>query len=52
VGDVLLAWENEAFLAVKELGKEKFEIIVASLSILAEPPVTVVDRVVDRKGPR
>jgi sulfate transport system substrate-binding protein len=52
VGDVLLAWENEAFLAVKELGKEKFEIIVPSLSILAEPPVTVVDRVVDRKGTR
>ncbi|MFZ3207859.1 MAG: sulfate ABC transporter substrate-binding protein [Geobacteraceae bacterium] len=52
VGDVLLAWENEAFLAVKELGKEKFEIVVPSLSILAEPPVTVVDRVVDKKGTR
>lgn len=51
-GDVLLAWENEAFLAVNELGKDKFEIIVPSLSILAEPPVTVVDRVVDKKGTR
>jgi sulfate transport system substrate-binding protein len=52
VGDVLLAWENEAFLAVNELGKDKFEIIVPSLSMLAEPPVTVVDRVVDKKGTR
>jgi sulfate/thiosulfate transport system substrate-binding protein len=52
MGDVLLAWENEAFLAVKELGKDKFEIIVPSLSILAEPPVAVVDRVVDKKGTR
>jgi sulfate transport system substrate-binding protein len=52
LGDVLLAWENEAFLAVNELGKDKFEIIVPSLSILAEPPVTVVDRVVDKKGTR
>ncbi|HEY6008478.1 MAG TPA: sulfate ABC transporter substrate-binding protein [Geobacteraceae bacterium] len=51
-GDVLLAWENEAFLAVKELGRDRFEIVVPSLSILAEPPVTVVDRVVDRKGTR
>jgi sulfate transport system substrate-binding protein len=51
-GDVLLAWENEAFLAVNELGKDKFEIIVPSLSILAEPPVSVVDKVVDRKGTR
>lgn len=51
-GDVLLAWENEAFLAVNELGKDKFEIVVPSLSILAEPPVTVVDKVVDRKGTR
>ena len=51
-GDVLLAWENEAFLAVNELGKGKFEIVVPSLSILAEPPVTVVDKVVDRKGTR
>ena len=51
-GDVLLAWENEAFLAVNELGKDKFEIIVPSLSILAEPPVSVVDKVVDKKGTR
>jgi len=51
-GDVLLAWENEAFLAVNELGKGKFEIVVPSLSILAEPPVTLVDKVVDRKGTR
>lgn len=51
-GDVLLAWENEAFLAVNELGKGKFDIIVPSLSILAEPPVAVVDKVVDKKGTR
>ena len=50
VGDVFLSWENEAFLAVKELGPEKFEIVVPSLSILAEPPVAVVDKNVDRKG--
>jgi sulfate/thiosulfate transport system substrate-binding protein len=52
MGDVLLAWENEAFLAVNELGKDKFEIITPSSSILAEPPVAVVDRVVDRRGTR
>ncbi|MDD2777160.1 MAG: sulfate ABC transporter substrate-binding protein [Gallionella sp.] len=52
IGDVLLAWENEAFLAVKELGQGKFEIIVPSLSILAEPPVTVVDKNVDKHGTR
>jgi sulfate/thiosulfate-binding protein len=52
IGDVLVAWENEAFLAVKELGVEKFEIVVPSLSILAEPPVAVVDKVVDKKGTR
>lgn len=52
IGDVLLAWENEAFLAVNELGKDKFEIIVPSLSILAEPPVAIVDKVVDKKGTR
>lgn len=52
IGDVLLAWENEAFLAVNELGKDKFEIIVPSVSILAEPPVAVVDKVVDKKGTR
>jgi sulfate/thiosulfate-binding protein len=52
VGDVLLAWENEAFLAINELGKDKFEIVVPSISILAEPPVTVIDKVVDKKGTR
>jgi sulfate transport system substrate-binding protein len=51
VGDVLIAWENEAFLA-NEFGKDKLEIIVPSVSILAEPPVAVVDKVVDRKGTR
>ena len=52
IGDVLIAWENEAFLAVKELGRDKLEIVVPSTSILAEPPVTVVDKVVDRRGTR
>ncbi len=52
IGDVLLAWENEAFLAVNELGPEKFDIVVPSISILAEPPVTVVDRWVDDHGTR
>jgi sulfate transport system substrate-binding protein len=52
VGDVLLAWENEAFLALREFGADKFEIVVPPLSILAEPPITIVDRVVDRKGTR
>jgi sulfate/thiosulfate transport system substrate-binding protein len=52
IGDVLLAWEDEAFLAVKELGPDKLEIVVPSMSILAEPPVAVVDKVVDRKGTR
>ncbi|HLH94432.1 MAG TPA: sulfate ABC transporter substrate-binding protein [Xanthobacteraceae bacterium] len=52
VGDVLLAWENEAFLAINELGKDKYEIVVPSLSILAEPPVAVVDKVVDKRGTR
>lgn len=52
IGDVLIAWENEAYLAVKELGPEKFEIVTPSLSILAEPPVSVVDKVVDKKGTR
>jgi sulfate transport system substrate-binding protein len=51
-GDVLLAWENEAFLALKEFGAGKFEIVVPSVSILAEPPVAVVDRVVDKRGTR
>ncbi|WP_345537459.1 sulfate ABC transporter substrate-binding protein [Variovorax defluvii] len=52
VGDVLLAWENEAFLALKEFGPDKFEIVVPSISILAEPTVAVVDKVVDKKGTR
>jgi sulfate/thiosulfate-binding protein len=52
VGDVFISWENEAFLAVKELGPSKFDIIVPSISILAEPPVAVVDKNVDRKGTR
>lgn len=52
VGDVLLAWENEAFLAVKEFGKDKFEIVAPPTSILAEPPIAIVDRVVDRKKTR
>ncbi|KQW42304.1 MULTISPECIES: sulfate ABC transporter substrate-binding protein [unclassified Roseateles] len=52
IGDVLIAWENEAFLAVKELGPEKFEIVTPSVSILAEPPVAIVDKVVDKRGTR
>jgi len=52
IGDVLLAWENEAFLALKEFGSDKFEIVAPSESILAEPPVAVVDKVVDAKGTR
>jgi sulfate/thiosulfate-binding protein len=52
IGDVLLAWENEAFLALDELGADKFEIIAPSLSVKAEPPVAVVDEVVDAKGTR
>jgi sulfate/thiosulfate-binding protein len=52
LGDVLIAWENEAFLAVKEFGAEKLEMVVPSVSILAEPPVAVVDRVVDKRGTR
>ncbi len=52
IGDVLLAWENEAFLAKKELGPEKVDIVVPSLSILAEPPVSVVDKVVNKRGTR
>ena len=52
VGDVLLAWENEAFLSLKEFGRDKLEIVAPSLSILAEPPVAIVDRNVDRKGTR
>jgi sulfate transport system substrate-binding protein len=52
IGDVLLAWENEAFLALEEFGPDQFEIVVPSLSILAEPPVTLVDHVVDKYGTR
>jgi sulfate transport system substrate-binding protein len=52
VGDVLLSWENEAFLAIKELGPDKVDIVVPSLSILAEPPVAVVDKVVDKRKTR
>ena len=52
IGDVLLAWENEAFLALKEQGGDQFEIVAPSLSILAEPPVAVVDKNVERKGTR
>jgi sulfate transport system substrate-binding protein len=52
IGDVLLTWENEAFLALKEFGADSFEIVAPSLSILTEPPVSVVDKVIDRKGTR
>jgi sulfate/thiosulfate transport system substrate-binding protein len=52
IGDVLIAWENEAFLSLKELGPDKVEIVVPSVSVLAEPPVAVVDKVVDKKGTR
>ena len=50
IGDVLVGWENEAFLALKEYGVNKFEIVVPSVSILAEPPVAVVDKVVKKRG--
>jgi sulfate/thiosulfate-binding protein len=52
IGDVLIAWENEAFLALDEFGAGKFEIVAPSVSVLAEPPVTVVDKVVDKRGTR
>ena len=52
IGDVLLAWENEAFLSIKELGPNKVDIVIPSLSILAEPPVALVDKVADKKGTR
>ncbi len=52
IGDVLIAWENEAFLSIRELGPEKAEIVEPSISILAEPPVSIVDKVVDKKGTR
>jgi sulfate transport system substrate-binding protein len=52
VGDVLISWENEAYLAIKEFGADKFEIISPSVSVLAEPPVSVVDKIVDKRGTR
>jgi sulfate transport system substrate-binding protein len=52
IGDVLLAWENEAHLVINQFGSDKFMIVIPSMSILAEPPVAVVDRVVDRRGTR
>jgi sulfate transport system substrate-binding protein len=52
IGDVFISWENEAFLAGKEFGEGKFEVVIPSISILAEPPVAVVDKVVDKKGTR
>ena len=52
VGDVLLSWENEAYLAQEEFGRDKFDIVVPSQSVLAEPPVSVVDKVVDKRGTR
>ncbi|MBJ2118835.1 MULTISPECIES: sulfate ABC transporter substrate-binding protein [Proteus] len=52
IGDVLIAWENEALLAINELGADKFEIVTPSVSILAEPTVSVVDKVVDKRGTR
>jgi sulfate/thiosulfate transport system substrate-binding protein len=52
VGDVLLAWENEAWLSLKEFGADKFDVVYPTTSILAEPPVAIVDKVVDRKGTR
>ncbi|MEQ1576475.1 MAG: sulfate ABC transporter substrate-binding protein [Hyphomicrobium sp.] len=52
IGDVLISWENEAYLATKELGPDKFEIVTPTISILAEPSVTVVDKVADKHGTR
>jgi sulfate transport system substrate-binding protein len=52
IGDVLIAWENEALLSLKEFGAGRFEIVAPARSILAEPPVAVVDRVADRRGTR
>jgi sulfate/thiosulfate transport system substrate-binding protein len=52
LGDVLIAWENEAYLSFKEFGADKFAIVNPSISVLAEPPVAVVDKVVDKKGTR
>jgi sulfate/thiosulfate-binding protein len=50
IGDVLLSWENEAFLALNQLGKDKFEVVTPSISILAEPPVSIVDKVAAKRG--
>ena len=50
IGDVLIAWQNEALMSIKQLGPDKFELVVPSVSVLAEPPVTVVDRVAQRHG--
>jgi sulfate/thiosulfate transport system substrate-binding protein len=52
IGDLLISWENEAFLAINALGKGEYEVVVPSISIRAEPPVAVVDRVVDKRGTR
>jgi len=52
IGDVFISWENEAILVLNEFGKDKFEIVTPSVSILAEPPVTVVDKIVDKRGTR
>jgi sulfate/thiosulfate transport system substrate-binding protein len=52
IGDVLIAWENEALLAIKELGADKLQMVVPTISVLAEPPVAVVDKVVLRRGTR
>jgi sulfate transport system substrate-binding protein len=52
IGDVLITWENEALLAIRELGPDKVQIVAPSVSVLAEPPVTIVDKVVDRRGTR
>ena len=52
IGDVLIAWENEALLAIRELGPGKFEVVVPSTSILAEPPVAIIDKVVAKHGTR
>ena len=52
IGDVLLAWENEGYLSLKEFGAEKFDVVYPPISVLAEPPVAVVDKVVDKRGTR
>ena len=52
IGDVFISWENEAYLALKEYGQDKLEIVVPSFSVLAEPTVALVDKVVDKKGTR